>query len=419
MELLLRQIKESFIYAYSSLKANKLRTFLSLLGITIGIFVIVSIFSVIDSLKQYIAKNMEQLGSNVIYIQKWPWSAGQGEYTWWKYINRPVPTYGEYKFLKKHLKTANNIAFVASSNFTVKSIYQSLDNINITGTTPEYEKINAYNMQAGRFFSPHEALSGKKVCVLGYNIYEELFPNLSSEYIIGKPIKIKGISYKIIGVFAKIGISLGINTDNQIIIPVNAAIGLIPINKESANPFIMASAPQEKMDKLKTEIKRFLRKYRKIPPQKEDNFALNETSLLTSGIEQFFGIMDKAGFLVGIFSILIGGFGIANIMFVSVKERTKIIGIQKALGAKNSFILMQFLFESTILSLIGGIIGLILIYIGFIIGNQIIDIHLFTLSIQNILTGILISIIIGIIAGFIPAKNAANLHPVEAMNSVF
>ncbi len=418
MEIILRQIKESFNYAISSLIVNKLRTFLSLLGITIGIFVIISIFAVIDSLESYISKNLGTLGSDVIYIQKWPWVAGGGkDYPWWKYINRPVTTYKEYVALKKSLKNAKYTAFVASTAADIKYKSHSLENVPVTIASYEYNLINEYKIDKGRYFTENECLHGKPIAIIGSNMAEELFGNINPLY---KTIKIKGLKYKIIGVFAKQGLNMGFNTDNTILVPVNSAYKLTDINKEPANPFIMVKAkPGAGIKKLKTELRYKLRKIRKLPPSADDNFALNQLSLITDGIKQFFKTLNFAGMLIGMFSILIGGFGIANIMFVSVKERTKIIGIQKALGAKNYFILLQFLFESSILAAIGGLIGLILIFAGFAILNKVIDQFEFTLSMLNIIEGLGISVIIGIIAGSLPAKSAASLRPVEAMNSVF
>ncbi len=379
---------------------------------------IISIFAVIDSLESYISKNLGALGTDVIYIQKWPWVAGGGkDFPWWKYINRPVPTYKEYMLLKKSVKNAKYSAFVASTFADIKYQSNALENVPVTIASYEYNLINEYKIEKGRYFTENECTHGKPIAIIGNNLAKELFGHFNPLY---KTIKIKGLKYKIIGVFAKQGVNMGFNTDNTILVSVNSAYKLTDINKESANPFIMVKAKSEGIvKKLKTELRYKLRKIRKLSPSIEDNFALNQLSLITDSIKQFFKTLNFAGMLIGMFSILIGGFGIANIMFVSVKERTKIIGIQKALGAKNYFILLQFLFESAILATIGGIIGLILIMGGFVILNNFFEQFDFTLSLINIAEGLGISVTIGIVAGALPAKSAAALNPVEAINSVF
>jgi putative ABC transport system permease protein len=417
MRIVLTQIKESFIYAISSLVNNKLRTFLSLLGITIGIFIIISIFSIFDSLEKFITENIGNLGDDVIYIQKWPWVTDGRNFPWWKYVNRPVPTYKEYNALKNNLKNASAIAFISVSRQNIKSKTNSLNSVSTVATTYSFNKIRNYDLDKGRYFTKQEVNSGKNVAIIGFDIAESLFKNKTP---IGRTIKISGIKYKVIGVFNKQGINMGEDIDHVVFIPVNSAYKIMDINSEASQPYIMVKCKKNSnISKLKLELKRKLRKIRHLPPNTDDNFALNQTSLITNGIKDFFKTLNTAGLIIGIFSILIGGFGIANIMFVSVKERTKIIGIQKALGAKNYFILLQFLFESSILSAIGGIIGLILIFVGFFIINHVVDFIEFHLSMGNIIEGLLISIIIGLVAGFVPAKNASELVPVEAMNSVF
>jgi len=417
MKLLLIQIKESLIFASKSLVINKLRTFLSLLGITIGIFVIISIFAVIDSLENFITQNLGSLGDDIIYVQKWPWVTDGRNFQWWKYINRPVPQFKEYKELKKNLKKASFVSFVAAGRKSLKTKTQSLEDITVVATTYEFNLINRYNLIAGRFFTKKEDISGSNMAVVGYDINQELFKGKTA---IGEKIKIGGIKYKIIGVFEKQGLNMGIDIDHYVIVPVSSAYKFINIKSESSNPYILVkSKPNTDLFALKEEIRRKLRKIRRLPPNAKDNFALNQASIISNGIQNVFKTLNMAGLFIGIFSILIGGFGIANIMFVSVKERTKIIGIQKALGAKNYFILLQFLFESSILSALGGIIGLLLIFVGFAIANHFIDFIRFGLSFTNIFEGMLISIVIGLLAGFIPAKTASELQPVEAMNSVF
>lgn len=416
--IILRLLKESLYFAISALVLNKLRTFLSLLGITIGIFAIISVFTVLDSLEDSIKTSIGKLGDNVVYVQKWPWIMGEGDYPWWKFINRPLPTLKEKKILEDRLSNAEAVVFTVTSRVSVAYKDMSLGNINLTGATNNYNKVRNFELQSGRYFTTYESISGANKVIFGSAVASELFGNKSP---IGKKVKIKGYKLIVIGVFKKEGEDMfGQSADVSVLVPINYIKSVVDIKSESLNPQIMIkSKPNVSLDLLVDELEGTMRAVRKLKPRSEDNFALNRSSMITKGFESIFGMIDLIGLIIGGFSILVGGFGIANIMFVSVKERTKIIGIQKSLGAKNFFILFQFLSESVILSLVGGIIGLILIWIGSLIANSAIDGMSFSMSFTNILTGILISITIGVISGFAPARSASRLNPVEAMNTSF
>ncbi len=417
--LLIRLLKESFILAFSSLITNKLRTFLSLLGITIGIFAIISVFTVLDSLERSIRDNIGKLGDDVVYIQKWPWSIMEKvEYPWWKFVNRPVASLKDFEYLQKHIKNAEAVVFQASSNATVSQNTNSIENASIVITSENYDKIRNFEIANGRYFTQFEIIAGNNKAIIGSKIAEELFQNKNP---INNIIKIKGIKIQVIGVFKKEGDDIfGNSTDNLVLIPINFGRTIFDIKDEQINPMINVKAKQNiKTEQLIDELTNLMRKVRRINPKMEDNFALNQTSMITQGFDKIFIMIDLIGLIIGGFSILVGGFGIANIMFVSVKERTKIIGIQKSLGAKNYFILFQFLSESVILSIVGGVVGLILIWIGTIIAGNLIDSMKFTMSLFNIFSGLLISVIIGVIAGFAPAKSASKLNPVDAINSNF
>ena len=417
----INNLKESFIAALSFLKINKLRTFLTLFGITIGIFAIISVFTVIDSLERTIRDSLSSLGSDIIYVEKWPWTTPPGsDYEWWKYLKRPVPDYEEYEFLKRNISLARAVAFSVSTRKTVSFRSTSVKSTRISGYTKDYEKIRKINLLRGRYFSSVESQTGKNVAVIGYEIAEELFPGISA---VNKEIKIGGNKVTIIGVLKKEGKTAGIgggrSMDEVVLIPLHFGKRFININSENVSPKIVIRKKEEtSLLEMKAEVRRFLRAKRRLRPKEEDNFALNQSTMITNSLDQLFGVINLAGWLIGGFSILVGGFGIANIMFVSVKERTNIIGIQKALGAKNYFILSQFLFESVVLSIIGGTIGLLLIFIGSIYARYATDLMI-SMSLGNILTGFFISSLIGIISGFAPARSAARLNPVDAINSSF
>lgn len=415
MHLFLALLKESFFFAWSALNASRLRTFLSLLGITIGIFSIITVFTIVDSLEHNLKTGIQELGDNVVYIHKWPWEFKE-DFPWWKYMNRPVPTIKEFERLNGRVKTAQAMAFHVAGRKPVKYKSNTIDNATITGGSYQYDKITNFDIAEGRYFTEAESNAGRNTCIIGSTIAESLF--LNGENPLGKNIKIGGIKLQVIGVFKKQGESLlGNSTDTEILVPVNFIRNHVDIRSENLDPFIAVKAKDGiTNDQLKDELKGLLRGLRQIAPETEDDFALNESKVISQGFDGLFSVVGLAGWIIGGFSILVGGFGIANIMFVSVKERTSLIGIQKSLGAKNYFILMQFLFESVFLSLIGGLMGLLLIWILTLLIGDSAGMDIF-LSQSNVILGVTISFLIGIISGFVPAYSASQLDPVEAIRS--
>jgi len=413
--ILLKILQESFRFAIQALIGNKLRTLLSLLGVTIGIFAIISVFAVVDSLEKNIRNSIESLGENVVFVTKWPWSMG-GDYPWWKYYQRPLPTIQELTALEQRLEVAEAVTFVAGAgNKTAQFESNDVDGIGVAGVSHGYQDVYGFELSSGRYFSLLESATGKPVAIIGSNISEVLF---DGENPLGKVIKFMGQKAIVIGVFDKAGDSIiGNSDDDNIVIPVKFARNFLRLNSESTNPMFMVKAKEGvSNEQLKDDITRVIRSVRRLSPKADDDFALNETSILSKGIDMMFGVIDLAGIIIGGFSLLVGGFGIANIMFVSVKERTNIIGIQKAIGAKNYFILLQFLFEAILLCLIGGALGLLLVYGGTVFANAYIDFDI-SLSTSNIVTGLWVSVLIGIISGMIPAVSASKLDPVEAIRS--
>lgn len=411
--IILYILKESLIFAFNSLILNKLRTFLSLLGITIGIFTIISVFTVIDSLEKSIRNSIAKLGDNVVYVQKWPWAMG-GDYPWWKYLNRPVPRISESKEIMDRSKLAKAATFMIFSRKTLQYNDRYINNVQIVAAEHSYENIRNFEIESGRYFSMFESSNGKNIAIIGSEVAKLLFKQTSP---VGKTMKIQGKKVQVVGVFKKEGTDMfGMNMDDQVLIPINYAKTIVDIRNERLGPLVMVKAHEGiTADELIDELTGIMRSIRRIKPRQDQNFALNQSSLISQGFDELFSIIDSVGWIIGSFSILVGGFGIANIMFVSVKEQTKLIGIQKALGAKNYFILLQFLYESIILALIGGILGLLLIYLlTYFISSEEME---FSLDAGNIIVGLIISVSIGIIAGIIPAYKAAKLNPVVAIAS--
>lgn len=413
----LKLLKESFLFAYNSVIVNKLRTFLSLLGITIGIFAIISVFTVLDWMEKAIRDSISSLGDNVVYIQKWPWSFDRN-LAWWDIIKWPVPTIKEYEELKERSVKAEAISFTIITTVTVEYLNNSAEDIAIWSPTHDFETVRSFEIEKGRYFSLYESNSGKNRAILGADLAEKLFENRDP---LGKSIEIRGRKLLVIGVFKKEGAG-GISDeglDESVVVPINCTRNIVNIRSESLNPMIIVRAKENvSVTELKDELTSILRAHRRLKPTAINNFSLNQASLLQQGFDTVFAGINIGGWIIGGFAILVGGFGIANIMFVSVKERTNIIGIQKAMGAKNRFILQQFLYEAILLSLVGGILGLLVVFAATLIVNAKWDLQMH-LTIGNIILGISISGIIGIVAGYTPANTAARLDPVEAIGTTF
>lgn len=394
-----------------------MRSLLSLLGVTIGIFSVILVFTFIDGLERSIRDSVQSIGGNVIYIQKWPWAFGE-DYPWWKYLERPLPKYEEWISLKKHLNENEYAATFCVNVFSsapVKYEKNSVSDFRIIGCTYEYAVVRGINFQCGRYFSESEFNQGKNSAVIGYNIAKTLFIN--PDMALNQEISYNGRKLQVIGVLKQEGKNIfNASMDEVILLPYLFTEKFLSVKEESANPYIAVKPLKEDYDEneLLNYLKIHMRKIRKLKPADEDNFALNQSSLIEKNTEGLFSVLSVAGWIIGGFSILVSAFGIANIMFVSVKERVPVIGIQKALGATKLFILLQFLIESVILTLLGGIIGLIITYIAIYILQPYIDLKI-QLSPSNILLAINISVLTGIISGFIPAYSASQLDPVEAM----
>lgn len=417
MYIFLRLSIESINFALGALRANLLRTILSLLGVTIGIFSIIAVLTVVDSLEKSIKDSMSFLGEKVIYVQKWPWTFGS-EYPWWKYMNRPIPNLKEFRVLEKKLENHNGVAiFWSKYGISVKYASNTYDNCNLQGASFEFNKVSDVRVEHGRYFTLQEIETGKQVIIMGHEIAVNLFGTADAT---GRTVKIKGKYFNVIGVMEKQGKNLldAPSNDFNLIIPYTVFFTMFPVQGNmNFEPILAAKGLEtdEGLYELEAEMRGLMRAMRGLKPRDEDNFALNRPEMLAGVITSTFDVITIAGWIIGGFSILVGGFGIANIMFVSVKERTNIIGIQKSLGAKNYFILFQFLFEAVLLSCIGGAIGIILVYLMTLaIPSDSLNVFI---SFKNVFTGLLISSSVGLLSGIIPAISASTLDPVEAIRS--
>jgi len=413
MQLFIRLFLESFKVAITSLMANKLRTILSLLGISIGIFAIIGVYSVVDSLEHKIRQDVQSLGDNVIYVQKWPWAGGP-DFKWWKYFRRPEPNYDDYQSLNGNIESASAICFIFGVSKTVKYKSNHVENVTYLGVTQDYLEIWDLDIEVGRFLTTQEFATGKPFVVLGNDIAEGLFADINP---LGKSVKIAGRKHQVIGVFKKMGQSMiGDNPDTRIIVPAKLLMKSVNPKSVGGNTLMIKGKDDVELAEVIDEVTGKLRGYHRLKPSADDDFSVNDISLMASGLDQIFKVLGLAGTFIGLFSVLVGGFGIANIMFVSVKERTGQIGIQKSLGAKNYFILLQFIFEAIVLSLIGGLVGLLMVFLGIEAIAKAAEFE-FYLSFFNIALGLGLSVFIGLVSGVVPAVMASRMDPVEAIRA--
>jgi len=413
--ILLKLIHESFLFAISSLVVNKVRTILSLLGITIGIFSIIAVFTVFDNLEDSIKSEINSLGNDVLFIQKWPWAMGGKDYPWWKYLQRPEPRMRELSQIIKRSNTVDKATFMFGVSRNVYYRKNVVESTQVMAVSQDYIKVMPMEIGEGRYFTDQESHSGRNVAILGYDIANSLFGTTD---VVGKRVKIFGRRLNVIGVIKRKGSDVFGNSPDKIVyVPAAFARGLVDY-RHIGSTIIVKAKSGVGVDEMKDELIGIMRSIRKLKPAADDDFAINQTDIISKGFDQLFAVIGMVGWIIGGFSLLVGGFGIANIMFVSVKERTNQIGIQKALGAKKYFILLQFLFEAVFLSLMGGVVGLLLVMMLSWIVSGAFDFPM-SLSMKNIVLGLSVSAIIGFISGFIPSWSASRLDPVEAMRSNF
>ena len=415
MLIYLRVLKESFYFAINALRNNKLRTFLSLLGVTIGIFSIIAVLAAVDSLEKNIKGSLSSLDNSTIILMRF--SFGPTEIPRWKTEQFPDMSYDEYQYLKRYMPDMEAASFALNvPRESIKYGDNTVTSVDIGAITSEYYQIEALQLAEGRFFNEAESVSGSPVIILGDEIATNLFGELDP---MGKQVRLYGRKFTVIGVLKKEGSNFfGNSKDSQVFLPVNVTRRIFGDNNKSTFPQIIIK-PNEDVDDAEfiAVLTQKLRTYRGLKPDEVSNFFVNQLKGFTDLIDNITGQMNFIGLIISGFSLLVGGFGIANIMFVSVKERTNLIGIQKSLGAKNRFILSQFLFEAVILAVIGGMVGLFLVWVISIVATQLTGEFEFVLSPWNMFLGTIVSVVIGLISGIIPAISASKLDPVEAIRT--
>lgn len=414
MLVYLRLFKESFSFALNALRNNKLRTFLSLLGVTIGIFSIIAVLSAVDSLDRNIQDNLSGLDKNTIYLTKY--SFGPTSVPRWQRDNFPQVEYTDFEYVNKSVPNIEASAYVIfGGSETIKYEAETIAGVDVTPVSDGIYEVEDFKVERGRFYTESESVSGAPVIVIGYSIAENLFGNSNP---IGKHIRVYGRKLTVIGVLKKFGATIFDSPDEKAYVPANF-VRRFRNGGADGIPGAIIIKPKKGVDMGAFEqvLKQKYRNYRGLKAGDPDNFFVNKLSGMTDAIDGIIGFMNTVGWIISGFSLLVGGFGIANIMFVSVKERTNLIGIQKSLGAKNRFIMFQFLFEAIVLAVIGGVVGLFLVWVTALIASNFTGDFNFILSFWNMFLGFSLSTLIGLISGVIPAISASRLDPVEAIRT--
>lgn len=413
MRKTLNILHNSLRLTLQELKVNKLRTGLSLTGVAFGIFCIIGVLASVNSLERNIQNEVKSLGTNTIYIDKWDYSGGPDQPIW-KFMARPIPKNEETVMVRERAVLLDDITYLMQTSGNISHKNDVLQGVSVYGINEEQMIIQPLSFEQGRFFSSSEFNAGSNVCLIGFTNAENLFGN--TQRALGKQVDVKGKKATIVGVIKKEGQNMiGWDYDKCIMLPNKFCKQLF--DEKNANPILIAKGKDGvTTDALMDELKGIMRQIRRLSPMQEDNFSLNSVEAFSKAITGFFTILNVVGAIIGGISLIVGLFGIANIMFVTVKERTPVIGLKKAIGAKKSSILFEFLTEAVILCIMGGAIGLFFVYIGTLIISKLADFPIY-ISIPMLIVTIIICITVGIIAGIFPASRAAKMDPVVAIRS--
>ena len=407
----------SVLQALQELRVNKLRTFLSLLGITIGIFCIIAVLTVLDSMKKNIETEVSTLGNDVLYVGRWPWMDEGGEYKWWEFWRRPSMTIKELRAVERDIPDVAYATLSINDRISVKYEDEEVSNITCYGVTNNFDRLQNIEIGSGRYLSAPEIDGGRNSVVLGYAVYRNLYAGDMDA--VGSSVSFLGRKFNVVGVMKLVGQNMaGFDFDNCVIFPYNAAAaGLMDVKSLNYDPNLMIKvAPGKNVDDVKYEVEGVLRRERKVRPGQANDFAINQLSQISERLDLMFKTINMIGAIIGGFSLIVGSFGIANIMFVTVKERTRVIGLKKAIGARRQSIMMEFLIEAITLCILGGLIGILIVLLLSLMLTYGLDFAV-TLSLENFFIGISISATVGVLAGFIPARSASKLDPVVAIRS--
>ena len=408
MSAILFELSEGLAIAWRAIRANKIRAALTMLGIFIGITAVVLMSTAIKGIDNSFKNGISALGSDVLYVDKWSWFSNE---EWWKMRNRRNIEMDDFYKFKDLAKLPIAVAPVTNSMQTIKFGEKKVENVFLNGSNADYVKTTNFTFDQGRFYSEIESNASRNVAVIGSEISKKLFPRGDA---LDKTIKIGGTNFKIVGILSEQGsVVLGPwNPDNQVFIPIGTIFKNF-ISRHSQSVTFNVRAPNPNMvEETKAEAEGIMRKIRGLSYNEPNDFTINQQEALQEQYNSFVGVIQIAGLFITGLSLFVGAIGIMNIMFVSVKERTKEIGLRKAIGAKRRTILFQFLLESSVICLLGGLVGLIAALLLSLMLNQ-----FFPTAIQYdiVIIAILISLLTGIISGLAPAYTAAKMDPVDAL----
>lgn len=406
-------LSNSLRLTIQELRVNKLRTGLSLTGVAFGIFCIIGVLAAVNSLERNIQSEVQSLGNNTIYIDKWDYSGGPDQ-PFWKFRARPVMKYEEADMIRQRAVLLDDISFLLQTRTAISHKDDLIPTASVYGIVEAQMTLQPIKFEEGRFFSQAEFSNGSNICLLGFTNAENLFGTAARA--LGKQIDVKGKKVTIVGVIKKEGTNfIGWDYDNCIMLPYKFCKQIF--DEKNSNPILIAKGKDGVTTAaLMDELKGIMRQVRRLSPTQDDNFSLNSVEAFSKAITGFFSILNIVGAIIGGISLIVGLFGIANIMFVTVKERTSVIGLKKAIGAKSSSILFEFLLEAVILCFMGGAVGLFFVFIGTKISSKLLDFPIY-ISIPMLITTIIVCLVVGIIAGIFPASRAAKLDPVVAIRS--
>jgi putative ABC transport system permease protein len=402
----LREIAESVTIAMGALRAHKVRAALTTLGILIGVTTVIGLVSLIQGLNRSFAGQVASLGSNVLYVEKYPWFAGED---WYVYRNRKDITRRQAEELAGMVRNAEHIAPIGYTRRPIKFQDSRAEGILIRGTTPEYQEVGDVFAEQGRFFTEIEDKRRNQVCVLGQAVVDAIFKDSDP---LNKRVRIGPFKFLVVGIKVKKGNLLGFNQDEDVIIPIRTFEKLFGAYRSL--DIVVEATDQEAMEETKEEVRWAMRVIRKLPPGEPDDFSINQQDMLTDMYQKITSTIYLVMIGIGTISLVVGGIGIMNIMLVSVTERTREIGIRKALGARRRDILWQFLVEAVTLSCVGGVLGIL---IGFGLGKLIAAVSPLPASVSmwSVFLGLGFSSAVGIFFGLYPAAKAARLNPIEAL----
>ncbi len=403
--LFLYELREGAKIAIEAIWANKLRSVLTTVGVVIGIVSVTLMGTALEGMNRAFDDSIRTVGADVLYIQKMPWFTGN---EWWTYRNRPDLTLENAKTVERTATIPRTVSPSVSTMSLVRYRERSVDGVFVSGTTEKYTEFTGTDLMVGRFLTQAESESGRPVAVLGSEVAEKLF---DIENPIGQLVKIDGKSFRVIGVLERQGSFLGLfSLDNQVLIPITRFMRMYGQRRDITIEVKVGNI--ELLDDAKEELRGIMRRERRLPPGTADNFAINQQEMLSQTFAGISIVVAGVGFFITGLALFVGGIGIMNITYVSVSERTKEIGIRKALGARRRSIMMQFLIESIVICLIGGLIGLMIAYpLSLIIDQKIPT----AMPVSIIILALVISFSVGIISGFLPARRASRLDPVDAI----